>query len=1026
MAVARLFGLDSLEPRRLLATIAGNAFNDLNYNGGRDFGDTTNTTATVYLDSNDNGTLETGEVSQKVTANGSFAFQNLPVGQYNVRVIAPPGYWVTRPFANEAFGVYISNASATYVTPDAGIAPERVPGSISGMLYRDEDLSGTPTTGDVLGGGYGNVFIDLNNNAVREKNEPLGTLTGATGYETRYSFTGLQPGSYVLRAYSGLYQVTAPPVTVTLGTTPTNTSAVNVDFAVYKVRRDVAINAYNDANGNGLFDTGEVTLPIVGGAAAWADVNNDGFRSDYEPLAQNIDGTIYFNGLPTGTYYIRPIGSNDYTSTSASALINVTGTTLNALAFGFKPIAGTGSISGVVYEDANNNGDRDAGENLATFYPGLGVYADLNNNAAADFNEPTASIVNGAYTLSNLADGTYTLRLLYGGVANLVRQTEPTANAGLTVTVANGNAVNAPDFGLIRLNTIVATVGLDTNASGSIDTGEPMLGSLAVWVDLNDNGTLDTGEPNALTDSAGKVTLTNVPYGSYRLRTTPPTGLKLGTRSITNTNSTQTGFINDGLIVAPTSTNPFSKPTFNFLLVQAPLKRVYGFVVHETNGNGRSDSGESGVIPGDVVYVDQNNNAQLDPFEQSFITGLNGFEFYLPAGTYTIRQLLPGGWVQTAPANNGPFTVTITDGAQLPPILYFYRYQPPSVPAVMIEAENGVFTGGTARGSANAGYTGSGYADFGGLNSAAQYTVSRPAAGANGITLRYANGGSANRPLAVFVNGVNIGSVPCAPTGGWTKWGTVSITANFIAGNNTVKLVASTSVGGGNLDSVTVAAGTTPPPVNTASISGFVFDDVDKDGIFDSTETRPSGRVVFLDANNNGALDAGETSQTTAANGAFSFQNLAAGTYRVRQVLPTGTAYSTAAADVVLTAGQTVSALAIGTKSTAVTPPPTGTAGISGIVYNDNNANAKFDTGDGYAKGVVVFIDVDGDNLLDAGEISTTTDTSGKYSFAGLAAGTYKVRRVMPTGYTYSTALLNVSLTAGQIKTGQSIGTKKA
>jgi hypothetical protein len=70
------------------------------------------------------------------------------------------------------------------------------------------------------------------------------------------------------------------------------------------------------------------------------------------------------------------------------------------------------------------------------------------------------------------------------------------------------------------------------------------------------------------------------------------------------------------------------------------------------------------------------------------------------------------------------------------------------------------------------------------------------------------------------------------------------------------------------------------PAIN---ISGTVFDDLDADGLFTLGEPTLSGITVYLDANNNGVLNAGETYTTSSAGGAYSFSSLAAGTYVVRE-----------------------------------------------------------------------------------------------------------------------------------------------
>ena len=74
----------------------------------------------------------------------------------------------------------------------------------------------------------------------------------------------------------------------------------------------------------------------------------------------------------------------------------------------------------------------------------------------------------------------------------------------------------------------------------------------------------------------------------------------------------------------------------------------------------------------------------------------------------------------------------------------------------------------------------------------------------------------------------------------------------------------------------------------TAAISGSLFNDVNKNALQDIGEPALSGWTVFLDTNNNGILDAGEKSLKTDAAGHYIFQNLAAGTYHVREVVPAG------------------------------------------------------------------------------------------------------------------------------------------
>ncbi|WP_251978440.1 carbohydrate-binding protein [Salinicola avicenniae] len=106
-----------------------------------------------------------------------------------------------------------------------------------------------------------------------------------------------------------------------------------------------------------------------------------------------------------------------------------------------------------------------------------------------------------------------------------------------------------------------------------------------------------------------------------------------------------------------------------------------------------------------------------------------------------------------------------------------------------------------------------GYADFGA--SVADFitfdvNVDADEAGEAVLRVRYANGGTANRPLEVFVNDVSVGVFAFAPPTGvsgnaaWNTWQTLDIPAALLAGANTVRLQATNNSGGPNIDQLEV------------------------------------------------------------------------------------------------------------------------------------------------------------------------------------------------------------------------------
>lgn len=137
----------------------------------------------------------------------------------------------------------------------------------------------------------------------------------------------------------------------------------------------------------------------------------------------------------------------------------------------------------------------------------------------------------------------------------------------------------------------------------------------------------------------------------------------------------------------------------------------------------------------------------------------------------------------------------------------------------------------------HAGFTGSGFVDFGGNATWIEWNniaVSRDSEYT--LTFRYANAGAAARQSDIIINGEKRGTLLFSPTGSWTNWKNDTIKLALKAGNNTIRLLASTGSGGPNLDSL-VVLGVTPPgddcpedPAKTdPGICGCSVPDIDSD-----------------------------------------------------------------------------------------------------------------------------------------------------------------------------------------------------
>lgn len=120
------------------------------------------------------------------------------------------------------------------------------------------------------------------------------------------------------------------------------------------------------------------------------------------------------------------------------------------------------------------------------------------------------------------------------------------------------------------------------------------------------------------------------------------------------------------------------------------------------------------------------------------------------------------------------------------------------------QAESG-YTGSNVVVATNqVGYTGTGFLDYGGQNSWAEWTIPVTITGIYNIKVRYGNGSTNQRQCELSVNGINQGNLPFAQQASWTTWAYQEFTATLNAGNNTVRLLANTSSGGPNIDNLEV------------------------------------------------------------------------------------------------------------------------------------------------------------------------------------------------------------------------------
>ena len=507
------------------------------------------------------------------------------------------------------------------------------------------------------------------------------------------------------------------------------------------------------------------------------------------------------------------------------------------------------------------------------------------------------------------------------------------------------------NIGNFQVGSIRGTKYNDLNANGRPDPGEVPIPNWQIYLDINNNGRADFNEPSTLTNGQGNYIFVNLPPGTYQVREVQQPNFRQTTP-------------NPAPITITSGTNAGNINFGNNFFAGS----IAGTKFNDTNSNARLDPGEP-PLANWQIYLDLNRNGRLDSGEPNTITNLQGnYAFVnIPADTYLVREVQQPGFQQTTP---NPDPVNVTSNASIGNINF-----------------GNVFFVGSISGLK--------YNDLN-ANSVRDATDPPLANWQIYIDLN-ANGRlDANEPNT-FTN----------PQGNYTF-------ANVSPGRYLVREVpqpgwAQTTPNPGPID---ITRNTNAVGVNfgnnfpIGSISGFKFNDLNANGINEPTEPKVANWPIYLDLNNNNSLDPIEPATLTNAQGNFSFINLGQGSYLVREVPQPGFRQTTPN-PTPLTVSNGTNATNISFGNVLVT------GNISGVKFNDFNANGRLDPGEPPIANTQVYIDLNNNSSLDPGEASTFSDVQGNYSFRNVPVGSYVLREVPPPGFIQTTPPAVVTVSTG-------------
>ncbi len=337
------------------------------------------------------------------------------------------------------------------------------------------------STGTVGGFVTGNVFQDNNANRVKDSSEPglagvrvytdlngnsqfdVGEYFGLTNGAGQYTL-GAPAGTYTVRHEVPLgYRITTPVSGFTTVTIVGTNTVSNINFGDEKLSLAATGMKWNDANGNGLRDTGEAGLS---GVRIFIDLDGDGRIDIGEPSAKTDSNGNYSLNFPNpGAFKVREVVDPGYVQTFPGAAANFEHTVIITGNHAVDVLATAGLNFGNKLTVDFGDAPVSYGEASAGFAPGLLLGANWDDEQSSQFSATAnGDDINGLLNSSDVViddeDGVaFTRPLVAGSTSNRV-----------AVTAVNTTGVSAFVNGWI-----------DFNQDGDFnDAGEKILSNVVV------------------------------------------------------------------------------------------------------------------------------------------------------------------------------------------------------------------------------------------------------------------------------------------------------------------------------------------------------------------------------------------------------------------------------------------------------------------------------------------------------------------------------------------------------------------
>jgi RHS repeat-associated protein len=649
---------------------------------------------------------------------------------------------------------------------------------------------------------------------------------------------------------------------------------------------------------------GVVGQSFTGVLATVTDTDGTATASDFSAVVTWGDGNTTslgssaFTENPDGTFALT--GAHTYAATGAY-LVGITiddtdGDTATASTSVGVHAAVFGTVSGTVFNDTNGDGQQQPGE------PGLSGWTVNLENANGQVVASTQTGTDGSYSFANVMPGVYAVQEVLP--AGWTQTAGPTENV-----VVDPNLSSTADFGNFQNITINGTIFNDLNGTGQQQPGDDNLAGQTIQLFTVSNGVVsETPIQTSTTDQTGSYSFQNLPPlpsgESYAVFASLPVGWTLtapqsSPGTITMTNG-QVGYIVPDIGGVSISTQSGQNAIVSGTGT-VTLDAVNNNTIATINFDGQSLE----------AYVSQLTATETDASgdQKTFYTYCMDLEHEVSVGQTSAIYV------------RNDLDTAITAGDRIAYIYQTYGEQylgGDSKTAAAVQIAIWVLLKDPT-------------ATFFGLNADGTYSSGKESA----FSIAF-NGNPDACDIAAKVNLMLAKSVNAKSTAG--AWLDASRQGNYLARGQDFLLPVTESNFG---------------QYQGSTVNGYVFNDANRDSKWEGGEPKLAGWTINL---LNASSQIIATTQT-AANGSYSFTNVAPGSYTVQVVVQTGWTLTTSS-----TVGLTL-------QSGDITVTNFGTA-----TYGDWALQAQAQTNDPIQGAQVTYNEATVDLSTGALELSQTLD----------------------------------------------------